>query len=625
MSTDENGAKEGANSWPNRMSMLTAVRTASILEKLKQREILKQQGLLKKKSKRNIRDNIFAKMVEENEEPETLLDFIMHKIDEAFKNSIPMQQIHILPKTYYYTFGLLVNALFGLAFALFFYYNYISITTTPFISITKTDGCVEVTKSITGLFKATIDGFWEGDVDYSSNKALYQFQINGLSLNSATYRQYMQLIYDEVLVPIGDATSEMPLPFNLLYLMNYKKVFKINNFEQSFRFLGDPRMVFHHLNYATGMSSVAYNHTDSSNYTQYCYQLATVYYDFAAAELVLTYNPEAFLENCGNITEAKYLGYNNYFQNDFSLFLPFRTFSVAVSANLGIVTYTDLMTTYTPPNHIINYRGVTYAIEFKYDPAYPGMKKLVCIRNIAGFDSSAAVHITQYCFVRLDYRLAIPIITHYNGFTDCTDDTAEHDGFYLISGFLYFSSDKFHQSYDSTISLAQLNATIDFLSKYDTVDLTDKLTDAAICVSFINNQTISELNCQDALSLVCTGCVLIGASNEWDYHDFAISQDFYQLTNGACNNVAYNTTGFARLIATPPVQLTEKYYKCSSGGSAAILNSFGIAAGNTTGNMTSKLTNTLASLHAPYRIHPIFYIAFASNPLLFVKSARFAS
>ena len=583
MATDENGAKEGAISWHNRLSLFSAVRTASVLEKLKQREILKQQGLLKKKRKRDLRDNILAKMVEENEEPETLLDFIMHKIDEAFKNSIPMQQIHILPKSYYYSFGFLVHALFGLAFALFFYYNYTSITTTPFISIIKTDGCVEVTKSVSGVFKASIDGFWEGDVDYLGNKALYQFQINGLSLNSATYRQYMQLIYDEVLVPIGNATSALPLPFNLLYLMNYKRVFKINNFEQSFRFLGDPRMVFHHMNYASGVSSVTYDQNSSSYNTQYCYQLATIYYDFAAAELVLTYDPEAFLENCGNITEAKFLGYNDDYQNDFSLYLPYRTFSVAASTNLGIVEYTDLTTTHTPSNHIFYYRGVTYAIEFKYDPAYPGMKKLVCIRNIAGFDSSAAVHINHYCFVRLDYRLTIPVISHYNGFTDCTEDSVDHDAFFLITGFLYFSGDKFHQNYDSSIASVQLDATIDFLSKYDTANLTEKLTDAAICASFISNQTNAELNCQDALSSVCTDCVMIGASNEWDYHDFAITQDFYQLTNGACHNVAYNESGFAHLMDTPPVQLTEKYYKCSSGGSAAILNSFGIAAGNTTG------------------------------------------
>jgi len=588
---------ESTGAWSHRLSMFTAVRTASVLDKLKEREMLKQQGLLKKRIKRDVRDNVFAKMVEEHDEPETLLDFIMYKVDESFKDSIPMQQIHILPKKYYYTFGLLVNSLFGLAFALFFYYNYTSITTTPFISIVKTDGCVEVAKSITGVFKATIDGFWEGDASYSSNKALYQFQINGLYLDSVTYRQYMQLIYNEVLVTIGDTTARQPLPFNLLYLMNYKKVFTINNFEQSFRFLADPRMVFHHMQYATGVSTASYNYNDSSYYTHYCNQLATVYYDFPDAELVLTFNPSKFIENCGNITEAKYIGYDEFFQGDFSLYLPFRTFSAAASVNLGVVNYTDLVTTYTPSNNTFHYRDVTYVIEFKYDPAYPGMKKLICIRNIGGFDSSAAVRIDQYCFVRLDYRLAIPVMSHYNGYTNCSLDKPEYDEFYLTYGFLYFSSDKFHQSYDGSILVAHLNATIDFLSTYDTATLTDKLTDATICTAYMNNLTFSGVNCQESLNSVCTECVMISVSNEWDYHDFAITQDFYQLTNGACNNVIYNVTGFSKLIETPPMQLTEKYYKCSSGGSAAVLNSFGIAAGNTTGNNCLNLAKTLLILY----------------------------
>lgn len=159
----------GGDNNRQRMSMFSSVRLASVMDKLRQRELMRKKGLLKQKSKRESRDNILTKIAE-NEGPETFLDFVIDKIDVALKNSIPMQQIHILPRFYYYSFGFLVNAVFGVAFALFFYYNYTAITTTPFISIEKTSGCVEVAKPLSGVFKATIDGYWEGDSQYSSNK-----------------------------------------------------------------------------------------------------------------------------------------------------------------------------------------------------------------------------------------------------------------------------------------------------------------------------------------------------------------------------------------------------------------------------------------------------------------------
>ncbi len=140
-------------------------------------------------------------------------------------------------------------------------------------------------------------------------------------------------------------------------------------------------------------------------------------------------------------------------------------------------------------------------------------------------------------------------------------------------------SDKFHQNYDGSIDFHSLNDTIDLLSTYDMKTLHTSLSRTAACTAYPN----SSLPCTYNWTVCDNKCTIISVGNEWDYHDFAVTQDFYQLKNGSCNNVVYNASGFERLIETLPMQLTEKYYKCSSKGSAALLNSFGVAAGNTTG------------------------------------------
>ncbi len=127
----------------------------------------------------------------------------------------------------------------------------------------------------------------------------------------------MQNIYNNVIIPSGEASEEYNLPFNLLYLMSYKKIFTVDGNEQQFSFLGDPSMVFHHLTYSAG---VAGGYSNPSTYysfgsISYCHPLPSIYYDFASAELVLTYDPQTFQDQCDNITSLDYLGYDYHYQS----------------------------------------------------------------------------------------------------------------------------------------------------------------------------------------------------------------------------------------------------------------------------------------------------------------------
>ena len=123
----------------------------------------------------------------------------------------------------------------------------------------------------------------------------------------------MQNIYNNVIIPSGEASEEYNLPFNLLYLMSYKKIFTVDGDEQQFSFLGDPSMVFHHLTYSAGVAG-GYSNPFAYNYygfgsISYCQPLPSIFYDFATAEMVLTYDPQTFQYYCGSVTNYEKLGY----------------------------------------------------------------------------------------------------------------------------------------------------------------------------------------------------------------------------------------------------------------------------------------------------------------------------
>lgn len=67
------------------------------------------------------------------------------------------------------------------------------------------------------------------------------------------------------------------------------------------------------------------------------------------------------------------------------------------------------------------------------------------------------------------------------------------------------------------------------------------------------------------------------------YDDFSttVSQFSYQLNNGSCrDSISLSETGWNNLLAAPPTQLTQAYYKCTETPSSALFNAVGIASGN---------------------------------------------
>jgi hypothetical protein len=52
-----------------------------------------------------------------------------------------------------------------------------------------------------------------------------------------------------------------------------------------------------------------------------------------------------------------------------------------------------------------------------------------------------------------------------------------------------------------------------------------------------------------------------------------------KLKKLTCQNTLFNPAAWQRMIDTPPVDLTQPYFKCQAKRSAALISSFGSAAG----------------------------------------------
>jgi hypothetical protein len=84
------------------------------------------------------------------------------------------------------------------------------------ISLSKDAGtCVEVFSSISMNSAVSKDGLWEGRLGFKHFEAPYKFQFD--NLHGSNYENYINLVIDDVIIPIGIAATSQPFFLNLLY------------------------------------------------------------------------------------------------------------------------------------------------------------------------------------------------------------------------------------------------------------------------------------------------------------------------------------------------------------------------------------------------------------------------
>ena len=140
-----------------------------------------------------------SKFTHENNEDESLQEFLVRTLDEAFIDNIPMDAIKDLPKFYMYLFGAF-GELFSLAvFGYFLYSVYKEGIQQKFISITPSSGnCNEIPKAVSGSYTADENGNWAGSPNFDPSEGIYVIGLTDAQFTFPDYEKSMDLMKQQL-------------------------------------------------------------------------------------------------------------------------------------------------------------------------------------------------------------------------------------------------------------------------------------------------------------------------------------------------------------------------------------------------------------------------------------------
>jgi hypothetical protein len=298
--------------------------------------------------------------MDREDDEETLYDFVLRTVDEAFIDNIPMDAIKDLPKFYMYLFGAIFELLSFAMLGYFMYTGYQQGVTSKFISIDPTSGvCYEITKAVTGDFQADANGLWEGDVGFDFSLATYSVHLDSAKLTDTEYADIMQSVKAQ-LYDLANASKSMSLDINLITWMSWQFVCDPDvssscaSFDdQVFAFSGDAQYAL----------SLSYIDTTVSNQAADCAAQSLSSYDLSNAINNGNYNYEEFMadSSCRTVVDPANLGYQSTLDGDvFGIRYDVRSLVEAISINMGILTMDALTKIAGAPTHYFLHNGYEY-------------------------------------------------------------------------------------------------------------------------------------------------------------------------------------------------------------------------------------------------------------------------
>ncbi len=462
------------------------------------------------------------------------------------------------------------------AFLAFFLIGYMNGLNTTYLSpydVTNYNSssskyCHQVLTTNTGSYLATSTGQWQSDANFQYSNASYQAMVTSLSIAYDEYSFLMELIYEAIL-KLGQQAAHNSLTYNLIYWMT--AVFVIpGTTTQRFYLTGSPITVFNRQHIGGVMSSVL-GICSSKNVS------STTSYDSNSGIIQLTYSYEQYMENslCLSAGDPMKLGYIPAIStDDFILKFDVRSLISAIAVNIGVITAAELVAI-SGFEADIPYAGHIFTVSTYYNPKFPSMTPMVCIRGSkTAFTNSSNDSFQNYstsigsssnldddnsdgqklflCGLGFGNTYAVPIFNHFGAnetypvACDCSNSEnlnlgspfANCNKFNLISGVFYWNT-------SDPIPILEL------LTRYD-FNYT-QLNAAAFQASFIDSywgivspfsktlfqspeyRAQSYAFCNSTIYGLCSMAIFSSFDDDFQAN-WAISEYYYILSNGACRD-----------------------------------------------------------------------------------------
>jgi hypothetical protein len=476
--------------------------------------------------------------------------FIFHVIHEGFVGNVPVDILDKFPGAWAVVTFVLTYVIFIGCYIGFFAWAFVDGLNQTFISLDSTAGnCNTVSKPLTGTYLASNAGAWQGDARFEFSDAVYQFQFNEFTADSAEFKRLITT--DFSLSSIGAFTAENDIATNLLVWMHYRKlVVTENNKVQVMKLYSSPSDVFDRavISGGTYLNTAPGSPICLSTYTGF---------DVTTAATTVTFKNTT---NCSPVLRVM----GGLAQPDGDLFrlkIKLTSFTTAAAINKNILSMAQLEELAILDT--VEIAGRKFNVTSMYDPVFQHANTLVCADLNGSFPFRD--YRKQACLIDANSILLLPVLAHADEHcASCEDDASKAtipcNAMRLLPFYIFFPN----LVGDKT---AQNLMFFDLFMRASNAELTK----AASKLYMHQNATLF-----DAL---CPQCGIL-----WVHlGDNARSVSPYRrlLPNGAHCTDSVSSPHFGNLGATPPATLNEKYYKCRATLPNNIINAVGLAFGNT--------------------------------------------
>ncbi len=252
-------------------------------------------------------------------------------------------------------------------------------STQHFIALTKTSNCKQVPKPLTGVYLASVQGYWEGQVNFEYNQAYISFDFNNLLFSNPEFALTLNQFLTTYLIPLGQSMELQNLAQNLILLMSREFHTGYGETQQSVIFTAVPSVVFDRENILSYIASAQL----------LCPTLSVSYFDIPSSTYVVTFVEETFNEQCIIPTNSSLHAYHytNLISDgpNVELYLDTRSLVVAMAVNMKYLDFFYLEQVFPSPelSHVLQfnfvYKGIAYEIKEYFLVQYPGMSPIGCI------------------------------------------------------------------------------------------------------------------------------------------------------------------------------------------------------------------------------------------------------
>jgi len=339
---------------------------------------------------------------------------------------------------------------------------------TPFISLQSSAKCVDVKKTISGIYSFDTKQNWDSDGNYVPSNAAFILELNAFtdSTSDITVSGIKEAIYNAAVT--FHEMKHHNLAYTMLLGVTYMRlVGTLKN--QMVRVVGDVVPIY-------GPYTITdYSFVTAHNIDGVCKVNGSISLDFATSQVRNTFSKD--LTACSNgistyINKAPYNWmkdeplHNNVLFNDATYVVDLHTFAIAMSVNLGFISLSDLIPKQPSTTDIIfDFQGTSYTLKRYTDPRY-SMKNIVCPVNNTPIITK--FNITQVCFVKVYpfFIYGLPLFNHIGNsyqrpqYCDCNSSIGTSKNcnkFNWMSGLMFYRRRSKKETYvDDAIRLMTL-------------------------------------------------------------------------------------------------------------------------------------------------------------------------